>query len=100
MALKKPLGSDHGDLKGHAVKMAVGFGDDTFMGLALESWLRGLPKIIMEMYVTSDYYGRVYFEVFSVNAIGLLENSNLMNLDFSGKTKKFLLPNKSMVPGY
>ena len=67
MALKKGLDSDHADLQAHAVAMAVGSGDDTFMGLALESWLRGLPEIIMEMYRSGDYKGTAYFEVLSVS---------------------------------
>ena len=66
MAPKRALGSDHADLKGHAVKMAIGSGDETLLGLALEAWLRGLPEIIMEVYAR-NYEGTVYFEVLLVS---------------------------------
>ena len=67
MALKKALGSDHGNLKQHAVTTAIGSENRTFTELALESWLRGTPEIIMEVYRGDEYYGTIYFEVLSVS---------------------------------
>ena len=93
MALKKALSTDYGDLKQHAITVAIGSENETFINLAFESWLRGLPEIIMEMYYNNNYKGTAYYEVLSVSEHDRITgNLKLEEMLWFVKSKKNFTP--------